>query len=352
MATAADVMDAMRSVLLIIILTLSAGSFGQARQAHVQAGSALTGAGATFPAPIYRKWIDSFEARHPGLPIVYETTGSEEGLRKLRRGEIDFAASDIPPRLEDEKWRGFEVLPAVVGAVVPAYNIPGLQDHLLFTPDVLAGIYLGQITTWNDARIVKLNHGIKLPSSKIVVVHRSDGSGTTYIWSDYLSKVSRDWRSTVGVGGRLKWPVGVGAVGNEGVADLVTKTPFSIGYVEFIYAVHQHLSYGAVRNQAGKFVRASIDTLTAAAAAVPPGGKYRVSLTDASGSDAYPIASFTWFVIPADLKQEAKRQRLKAWVDWFLTYGQKQAAALGYVPLPEGIAENAREAASNLFRTQ
>jgi phosphate transport system substrate-binding protein len=313
---------------------------------YAQTDAALRGAGATFPAPIYQKWIESFLAAAPGLPISYEPVGSEEGIQRLRRGDIDFAASDILPSPEIQDQLGIVALPAVVGAVVPAYNIQGLAHDLRFTSDLLSGIFLGKITKWNDPRIKEVNRGVNLPSADIVVVHRSDGSGTTYVLSEYLAKTSSAWREAIGVGSTLRWPSGQAAKGNEGVAGILIRTPYSIGYLEFIYALRNELSYGAVKNAAGKFVRPEIDSIVAAAQKVLTTEQSRASITDASGRDAYPIAAFTWLLVPSKMLEGPKRERLAAFLDWAFSSGQRQAGALGYVALPEELAAQERSAAA------
>jgi len=305
-----------------------------AEAAFGQSGGALRGAGASFPAPIYQKWIESFQATAPGLRISYEAVGSEEGMERLRRGEVDFAASDILPDKNIQAQLGIEPLPSVVGAVVPAYHIQGLARDLRFTPDMLAGIFLGRITKWNDQRIREINRGVSLPAADIVVLHRSDGSGTTYVWSEYLSKTSPAWREAVGTGSTLHWPSGQGAKGNEGVAEALARTPYSIGYLEFIYALRNELSYGAVKNGAGKFVRPEIDSIAAAVRGPEP------------GRDAYPIASFTWLLVSSKMPSGEKRDRLAAFLDWAFSAGQREAGALGYVALPEELARQERSAAA------
>jgi len=284
-----------------------------------QSGDTLRGAGATFPAPIYQKWIESFQAvapgqaTAPGIGISYEAVGSDEGIQRLRRGEVDFAASDILPDKNIQEQMGIQTFPSVVGAVVPAYNLQGLARDLRFTPEVLAGIFLGRITKWNDPRIKEINRGVNLPSAAIVVVHRSDGSGTTYVWSEYLAKTSTEWREAVGSGSTLHWPAGQSARGNDGLAGALTRTPYSIGYLEFIYALRNELSYGAVRNTAGKFVRPDIDSISAAMRSPEP------------GRDAYPIASFTWLLVSSKMPAGAKRERLADFLDWAFSSGQRQA---------------------------
>lgn len=320
---------------------------------EAQSGETVVGAGSTFSAPIYQKWIEAFQTAHLGAAITYEAVGSEAGIRRLQEGKADFAAADFPPSEDLEQRVGFEMLPTVIGGVVPVYNIPGLQGDLRFTPDILAGIYLGQITKWNDAKIKAINHSAHLPEADIVVIHRSEGSGTTYVWSDFLSKCNAQWKSSVGIGSTLQWPVGQGAKGNDGVAQLISSTPNSIGYVEFIYALQNRLNYAAVANSAGQFVAADIDSLTAAAASAQTSPTYRISITNAPGKEAYPIASFTWVLVPTKLAQNsegatAKRQRLIAFLDWALTSGQRQAAALGYVALPKALAERERSTVTQL----
>jgi phosphate ABC transporter phosphate-binding protein len=315
-----------------------------------QSDTALRGAGATFPAPIYQKWIASFQASAPGLPISYEAVGSEEGIQRLRRGEVDFAASDILPDKNIQDQLGIETFPSVVGAVVPAYNIQGLARDLRFTPDLLAGIFLGRITKWNDPRIKEVNRGVNLPAADIVVVHRLDGSGTTYVFSSYLSKTNLAWREAIGAGSTLHWPVGQGAKGNEGVADALIRTPYSIGYLEFIYALQNELSYGAVKNAAGKFVRPDIDSIAAAARSAAPVEHFRIDVDDAPGRDAYPIASFTWLLVSSQMQAGVKRERLGAFLDWAFSSGQREAGALGYVAVPEELAGQERSAVAR-FRS-
>ena len=330
-----------------------------AQAALGQSGTVLRGAGATFPAPIYQKWIESFEASAPGqasapgLRITYDAVGSEEGIERLKRGEVDFAGSDILPEKNIQDQLGIQPLPAVVGAVVPAYNIQGLSRDLRFTPDVLAGIFLGRITKWNDPRIKEVNRGARLPAADIVVVHRSDGSGTTYVWSEYLYKTSPAWRDAVGTGSTLHWPTGPGpsgqsAKGNEGVAGTLSRTPYSIGYLEFIYALRNELSYGAVKNAAGKFVRPEIDSITAAARTAPPAEPFRVSIADAPGRDAYPIAAFTWLLVSSKMPPGEKRERLAAFLEWAFSSGQREAGSLGYVALPEELAQQERSVVARL----
>jgi len=301
----------------------------------------LHGAGATFPAPIYQKWIESFQAAAPGIKISYDAVGSEEGIRRLRAGSVDFAASDILPDKNVQAELGIETFPSVVGAVVPAYNIQGLARDLRFTPELLAGIFMGRITKWDDPRIREVNHGVHLPPANIVVVHRLDGSGTTFVFSSFLANADSAWRESVGAGSTLHWPVGQAANGNGGVADMLTHTPYSIGYLEFIYALRNELSYGAVKNGAGKFVRPDIDTISSAARSLVKGQA-------AGARDAYPVASFTWLLIPSNMPAGEKRDRLAAFLDWAFSSGQREAGALGYVALPEDLAQQERDAAARL----
>jgi phosphate transport system substrate-binding protein len=316
----------------------------------LRAASTLIGAGATFPYPLYQKWIAGFGARLPDVMIDYHPIGSGAGIELLRRGEVDFAASDAP--LSDQQIAAFpqkvRQIPTVVGGVVPIYHLDGEVRDLRFTAEMLAGIYLGRIKRWNDPRLKAAGGGIALPGRDIVVVHRSDSSGTTYVWTDYLSKVSPEWRSSAGAATEIAWPSGVGAAGNEGVAERVGKTPDSIGYVEFIYALHQHLSYGAVRNASGRFVYADLDSLPAAAQGLQPSppGELRRSITNAPGRRAYPIAAFTYFIVPEAFADGAKATLMAKFLQWTLTVGQKQCAALGYAALPEQVAKQALESAA------
>jgi phosphate transport system substrate-binding protein len=303
----------------------------------------INGAGATFPYPIYSKWFDEYHKLHPNVQINYQSVGSGAGIRQLSNQTVFFGATDGP--MTDEQLQSSPGpilhLPTVLGAVVPVYKIPNVDAELKFNGSVLADIYLGKIKKWNDPAIVKLNAGVKLPATDIIVVHRSDGSGTTYIWVDYLAKVSPEWKMKVGVGTSPSWPVGVGGKGNEGVAGLVTQSPGSIGYVELIYALQNKISYGQVQNPNGEFVKASGDSVTAAAAAaaanMPP--DFRVSITNAAGPGAYPISSFTWILLYEDPKDKAHGKAMVDFMKWALTDGQKYAAELGYAPLPGSVVE-------------
>ena len=301
---------------------------------------ALTAAGATFPAPLYQKWFESFHQRHPNVAIDYRPVGSEAGLDLLMNGKVDFAASDV--RLSDQTMaqskKTFLHFATVIGAVVPIYNLKGIGRSLNFTPDVLAGIYLGKIRKWNDSAIRQSNPNAALPDKEIVVVHRSDGSGTTFAWTDYLSKVSPEWKASVGSGTAVHFPVGISAQGNEGVATATQQTANSIGYVELAYALQHQLSFGAVRNLAGTFMQADLSSVSAAAldAAGALGSDSYVSITNAPGKGVYPIATFTWWVVPQDVQSD-KRPALEELLQWMLTSGQKECSALAYAPLPREV---------------
>jgi phosphate transport system substrate-binding protein len=307
----------------------------------------LNGAGATFPAPLYQRWFEWFQERYPQARIHYDAVGSAAGVQQLTDGKLDFAASDMPlsNQLISKTPQNFMQVPTVLGAVVVVYIVKGLRQALNFTPEVLAGIYLGKITKWNDPEIEKSNHGAALPDAKIEVVHRSDGSGTTFVWTDYLSKVSAPWKASVGSGATVTWPVGTGAEKNEGVAAAVQQTPNSIGYVEFIYAIQHELSFGAVMNSSGEFMQASIASVTAAASATgEQGHEAPVSITNAAGKGVYPISTFTWLLVPARVDDKNKMNVLAQFVRWALTSGQSRCSALGYVPLPPDVAKRGVEA--------
>ena len=319
---------------------------GAAAQAH----AALKGAGATFPAPLYQKWFQSFEELHPDVATHYDAVGSEARIESVSSGSTDFGASDMP--LSDEMMthasRRFVQIPTAVGAVVPIYNLPHLSGEIRFTPETLAGIYLGKIKKWNNPQIQAANRGADLPDADIVVVHRSDPSGTTYVWSDFLSKVSHDW-SIVNHGLTAHWPVGIGAAYNEGVATAVQQTPNSIGHVEFIYAIQHELNFASVKNAEGRYVRASIASVTAAVqASSAPDRDLRISITNAPSGASYPIASYTWLVAPAEIQDPGKRTALLDLLRWMLTSGQKSSSALGYAPLPPEIARRALDSLSSI----
>ncbi|HUN61485.1 MAG TPA: phosphate ABC transporter substrate-binding protein PstS [Candidatus Sulfotelmatobacter sp.] len=300
----------------------------------------LHGAGGTFPAPIYQRWFQSFEQARPGITVEYDAVGSAQGIARVQAGQVDFGASDMPlpeTQLQNEKLLQ---IATVLGAVVPIYNVQGAPDGLNLSGEVLAGIFEGKIRTWDAPEIHALNRHVRLPNENIVVVHRSDGSGTTYTWTDYLSKVSHDWKTSVGIGPTVAWPTGLGARGNQGVADTVFKTPNSIGYVEFIYALQHELSFAAVRNASGDYVKADLDSVAAAARGVSmaAGKEFQTSLTNAGGKHTYPIATFTWILLPTSGQNAKTLEALQELVRWMLTNGQKQCQALGYVPLPADLA--------------
>ena len=305
----------------------------------------LTGAGATFPYPIYSKWFDEYRKLHPDVQINYQSIGSGGGIRQVTEGTVDFGATDGPMTdvqlggFKDKRGRALLHFPTVLGAVVPVYNVPGVAGQVRFTPEALAGIFLGKVTRWNDPAIAGVNPTAKLPAADIVVVHRSDGSGTTYVWTDYLAKVSADWKGRVGAGTAVNWPVGLGGKGNEGVTGLVKQTQGAIGYVELIYAEQNRIAHGSVRNAAGEFVTASIASVTAAAAGAKIPDDFRVSITNPPGQAAYPIASFTWLLIPARVDDPTKRRALTDFLRWMLTDGQRLSEALNYAPLPRALID-------------
>ena len=303
----------------------------------------INGAGATFPNPIYSKWFDEYNKAHPNVAINYQSVGSGAGIRQIQAQTVFFGASDGPMTNEQLQQAPGKILhfPTVLGAVVPVYNIPNVTAALKFSGPVLADIFLGKITKWNDPQISKLNAGVNLPATDITVVHRSDGSGTTYIWVDYLSKVAPEFLKKVGVNTAVNWPTGVGGKGNEGVAGLVRQSPGSLGYVELIYALQNKISYGSVQSMAGEFVTASVQTVTAAAneASSKMPADFRVSITNAPGNGVYPISSFTWLLLYENPKDKAQSKVMVEFVKWALTDGQKFANDLGYAPLPAEIVK-------------
>lgn len=323
--------------LAVIALMFSLGA-----AAFAQGVMSLTGAGATFPYPIYSKWFDQYHKMKPNVQINYQSIGSGGGIRQIISGTVDFGATDGPMSDEQLSQSKTPILhfPTVLGSVVPIYNIPGVSAELKFSRDALVGIYLGTVKKWNDPAIAKQNAGVNLPAQNIVVVRRSDGSGTTYIWTDFLSKVSDEWKNNVGRGASVNWPVGLGGKGNEGVSGLVKQTPNSVGYVELIYALQNKLSYGRVQNAAGEFVKADLTSTTAAAAGAAKSmpADFRVSITNAPGKDSYPVASFTWLLVPTTIKDPGKKVVIKDFLKWMATDGQGYAANLGYAPLPKEVA--------------
>ncbi len=313
----------------------------------------INGAGATFPYPIYAKWFDEFQKIRPESRINYQSIGSGAGIRLLQTGTVDFGASDRP--IPDSELAALRVsvlhFPTVVGAVVPVYNIAGIASTLNFSPEVLAGIQSGDIRRWDDRRIASINPKAALPAADIVPVHRSDGSGTTYIWTEYLSKTNAAWAERVGRGAAVKWPVGIGAKGNEGVAGFVKQTPNAFGYVELVYALQNGIPFGAVRNRSGRFVKADVRTIGRAAESVADSvpRDFRVSITDPTAPDAYPVSSFTWLLTPSRIDDTGKRKIIAAFLEWMLTKGQRMAGPLGYAPLPSRVAEKAADCAARSY---
>lgn len=332
------------SIVVSILLTLAVA-------VAAQPGTILlNAAGATFPYPIYSKWFDVYHQKDPNVQINYQSIGSGGGIRQLLAGTVDFGASDGPMSDDQLKEAKFKILhfPTVLGAVIPVYNVSGVSGELNFTQKALAGIYLGTITKWNDPEIAKANSGVNLPATDIVVVHRADGSGTSYIFTDFLSKVSDDWKNKVGKGTSVQWPVGLGGKGNEGVAGLVKQTPGSVGYVELIYAVQNGITFGKVQNASGKFVKADLAGVTAAAAAAAKDipDDFRVSITNEPGPTVYPISSFTWLLIPAQISDTTKRDAIKGFLKWMLTEGQGYNEGLAYARLPKPVIEKELKAIS------
>jgi len=309
------------------------------------AQTTLNGAGATFPYPIYSKWFSEYHKLHSEVQINYQSIGSGGGIRQVLAGTVDFGASDGP--MTDEQLGQAKVkilhVPTVLGSVVPAYNLPGVSGEVKFTPKVLADIFLGRITNWNDAAIAKANLGVKFPDKQIIIVHRSDGSGTTYIFTDYLSKVSPDWKQQAGKGTAVKWPVGLGAKGNEGVAGMVRQMEGAMGYVELIYALQNNIAYGSVQNAAGQFIKANLDSTTSAAASVKEmPADFRVSITNPAGKDAYPISSFTWLLVPVQWNNKNKVKIFADFLGWMVESGQSLGQQLNYAPLPKSVADRVR----------
>ncbi len=321
---------------LTMALALAAAMIGSA-----SAETNLNGAGATFPNPIYQKWFSEYHNSHKDIQINYQSIGSGGGIAQLTSGTVDFGASDGPmtdEQLSKVSGKVFHI-PTVLGGVVPTYNVNGVSGELKFTGEVLADIYLGNIKKWNDPKLAKDNPGVKFPDEDIVVVHRSEGSGTTYIFTDYLSKVSSAWKDKVGKGTSVNWPAGLGGKGNEGVSGMVKQTEGSLGYVELIYAISNQMAYGSVQNAAGSFVKASLDSVTAAAASVKDmPDDFRVSITNAPGKDAYPISSFTWLLVPAEWADANKEKAFVDFLVFMVDKGQTMTAALQYAPLPKNVA--------------
>jgi phosphate transport system substrate-binding protein len=321
----------------LLCLALAVPAFGQ---------TTLNGAGATFPYPMYSKWFSEYHKAHSEIQINYQSIGSGGGIRQVLAGTVDFGASDGPMTDEQLSQAKTKILhiPTVMGAVVPAYNIPGVSGDVKFTPQALSGIFLGKITTWNDKAITSSNPGVEFPNQPIIVVHRSDGSGTSFIFTDYLSKVSSEWAAGPSKGTSVKWPVGLGGKGNEGVAGMIRQMQGSIGYVELIYAVQNKITYGSVKNSSGDFVKASLESVTAAAASVKNmPADYRISITNAPGKESYPISSFTWLLIPSQSKDAAKGKIIQDFLGWMLDNGQTMTADLSYAPLPPTVVAKVKE---------
>ena len=342
---------------LALVAGCSGGSAPPAREGSAPADTAggasqINGAGATFPYPLYSKWFAEYNKLQPGVRINYQSLGSGAGIRQLLSRTVFFGASDQPMKDDQLQSAPGKILhfPTVLGAVVPIYNLPEVSQPLKFSGPLLADIVLGKVNKWNDPAIAKLNPGVKLPTTDITFVHRSEGSGTTFIFADYLGKVSPEFRKTVGVDASLKWPVGLGGKGNEGVSGLVQQTPGSLGYVELVYALQNKISTGQVQNSAGTFVTPTVDSVTAAAAGaagnMPP--DFRVSITNAQGADAYPIASFTWILLYEDPQDKAQGRVMKDFMRWALTDGQKIAPELGYASLPPQVVDMETKALEQL----
>jgi phosphate transport system substrate-binding protein len=324
------------SLALLGLTMAAAAPFAAAQQ--------INAAGATFPMPIYQKWFEDYNKAHPSVRINYGGGGSGAGISQLTNGTVDFGASDMP--MKDEQIGAMKVkplhFPTVMGAVVLIYNIPGVNAELKFSPDVIADIFMGKIKKWNDPRLAKDNPGVKLPGDEIIPIHRSDGSGTTFVFTDYLSKVSPEWKSKVGAETKVSWPVeGLNGAQNPGVAGLVKQTPSSIGYVELIYAIQSKLPFGLIKNSAGTWVKASLEGVTEAAAGAAHSmpADFRVSITNAPGKNAYPISTFTWLLIPSHFSDAAKGKAMTDFLHWMLTEGQKETTALAYAPLPKAVVD-------------
>lgn len=340
----------MKRIAAVLVLLTALGATVWAQEALL-----INGAGATFPYPMYSKWFDEYHKKNPNVQINYQPIGSGGGIKQVTEGTVDFGGSDGP--MNDDQLKafkdkhGFGILhfPTVLGAAVPTYNIPGVTGELNFTPEALAGIFMGHITKWNDPAIAGPNKGVNLPANDIVVVHRSDGSGTTYIWTDYLSKVNEGWKARVGKGTSVNWPVGLGGKGNEGVSGQVKETPNAIGYVELIYAIQNKMSYGRVKNSSGEFIKADLASVTAAAAAAKDmPDDFRVSITNPASKTAYPISSFTWLLIPQKFQDAHKRDAIKGFVKWMLADGQNDVEKLAYAKLPKEVLAKELKALNNV----
>ena len=316
----------------------------------------INGAGATFPFPMYSKWFSEYKKKNPMVQINYQSRGSGAGIQQVTAGTVDFGAADVTMNdmqlKEFADKRGSDILhfPTVIGAVVPAYEIKGVTATINFTGAALAGIYLGKITQWNDPELTKANPGVNLPKADIVVVHRAEASGTSFIWTDYLSKVSPEWKMKVGSASSVNWPVGLGGQGTEGVAGQIKQTPNTIGYIELTYALQNKIPYGKVKNAAGDFVLADLNSVTAAAAgaAKTMPDDFRVSITNAPGKTAYPISSFTWLLIPAKISDPTKKKALTDFLAWMLKDGQTMTEALSFAPLPKEVVAKETKAIAKI----
>ena len=341
----------MQKTRMPLLASIALGVVGAA-----SAQTLINGAGATFPAPIYTKWFSEYKKKFPAVQFNYQPLGSGAGIKQITEGTVDFGASDGPmndmqiAEFKDKQKTDILHFPTVMGADVPVYNLAGVTAPLNFTGPILADIFLGKITKWSDPAIAKINPGVKLPNADIVVVHRSDGSGTTYCWTDYLSKVSPEWLMKVGKGTSVNWPVGLGGKGNDGVAGQVKQSANSIGYVELIFAEQNKIGYGSVQNVAGKFVQASLQGITEAAAGAAKNmpDDFRVSITDAPGAKTYPISTFTWLLIPADIKDAGKKTAIKNFDSWMLTDGQLMTEALSYAQLPKEVIAKEKKALARI----
>lgn len=333
------------AMVAVLLLGFSAACTDKSPET-VQSKGSLTGAGSTFVYPIMSKWAAEYQKSRPDFGVNYQSIGSGGGIRQVSEGTVDFGATDGP--MSDEQLGKSSVgsllhIPVVMGADVPAYNLPGVNAELHFTSSVLADIFLGKIAKWSDPQIRTTNPDVKFPDTQIVVAHRSDGSGTTYIWTDYLSKVSPDWKTKVGTNTSVNWPVGLGAKGNEGVAGLIRQTPGAIGYIELIYAEENNIPFGNVQNSSGTFVKASMDSVSAAAASAEIPADFRYSITNAPGKDAYPISGTTWLLIPVHSRDPARGKMVVDFANWILGDGQNLAPTLHYAKIPDGIANRAKQ---------
>jgi phosphate transport system substrate-binding protein len=343
-----------KMVLVVLVAVVCAMTVTDSRMLAAPAADTvlINGAGATFPYPIYSKWFDAYHKLFPNIEFNYQSIGSGGGINQITQGTVDFGATDGPMndmQLQDyQSKRGMQIFhfPTVLGAAVLTYNVAGVSQEMNFTPEAIAGIFLGKITKWNDPELAKANPGMKLPASDIVVVHRSDGSGTSYIWTDYLSKVSPEWKMKVGANTSVNWPVGLGGKGNEGVAGLVKQTPNSLGYVELIYAIQNKLGYAKVKNSSGTFVKPDLASVTAAAAAASKEmpADFRVSITNSSGKEAYPISSYTWLLVPSKIADPAKKKAITDFLNWMLGDGQNMVEALAYAKLPKPVVDMEKKA--------